>query len=210
MRRNDSKPLPSERPPRFIRVSVDQIRVPLSTFMWAENANFYPMSIPSVKESALGLIQFLQPILVRKSDEVTGESNQTKPVYTLVGGRRTFQLIAEQKRRQTEISVLLLQDELLDTKSMEVMDILCSILLNRPDDQTKALLAYGLRKDVDFSQVASKLIVSSKIEDVANLLCMDKSSVHRILSDPFCKDLEDQADARLNTAISLGDALDDI
>ena len=175
--------------------------------MWTEKANFYPMSVPSVKDPALRLIQFLQPVLVRRSDEV--ESRQTKLPYTLIGGRRTFQLITEQKPRQTEISVLLLEDELLDTKTMEVMDILCSVLLNRPDDQTKNLLVYGLRKDSDFSKVASNFIESSRIEDVANLLCMDRSSVHRILSDPFCKNLADQANVNLNAGISLGDALDD-
>ena len=39
--------------PRFIRLSIDQIRVPNCNFEWIDNGNFYLMSVPAVKEPAL-------------------------------------------------------------------------------------------------------------------------------------------------------------
>ncbi len=99
--------------PRIIQLSFEQISVPISTFNWIDNSNFFPMSVPAVKKDTLPLLQLLQPILVVDTgQQINIQSKKSKvPLYELVGGRRTLQLIGEQMPRQSKIQATLLSKE---------------------------------------------------------------------------------------------------
>ncbi len=190
--------------PRFIRLSIDQIRVPNCNFEWIDNGNFYPMSVPAVKEPVLPLLQLLQPILVVSAGtQVTEKSKKEIPVFDLVGGRRTLQLTAELKPRQTKVQAVLLGDQHLDIKSLEVMDLLCSVLLRRPDDETKTLLASALLEDSEFSDVASNFLDVSTAQKIADMLGISRATLHRITTEPRQK-LATLANAPANAKTTLG------
>lgn len=120
-----------------------------------------------------------------------------------MGGRRTLQLIAEQKPRQTKIQAILLGDEHLDVKSLEVMDLLCSVLLRRPDEETKTLLASALLENAEFSDVASNFLDVSTAQKIADMLGISRATLHRITTEPRQK-LATLANAPANTKTTLG------
>lgn len=171
--------------PRFIQLAIEKIHVPRSTFKWMDEGNFYPMAVPSVKKQTLDLLQLLQPIVVVPSGkETTGNSKREMPVYTLIAGRRSLQLIAEQVPRQTKILVICIEENPTDAKSYEVMDFICSILLRRPDDETKTLLASALLEDKEFLGEASNFLDVSTTEKVASMLGISRATLHRITTTP--------------------------
>lgn len=195
--------------PKFIWVAIDQVRVKPTSFAWTDDGNFLPMSIPAVKRPALDLLQLVQPIIVTNETSQAGSESKkkSKHQYNLLAGRRSLQLLTEQNSCDTKIRVILFNEHSMDNKTLEVMDILSSTLLRRPDDATLALLAFGLIEDRSFRQVATTLLDSSKIEDVAILLGKSKSTIHRLLSEEFCTRLRNKSPSPESKA-SLGDALD--
>lgn len=173
--------------PQFLRLSVEQIRVARSTFRWIDYGNYFPMSMPAVKGDALPLLQLLQPILVVDTDKKISIDPKKKdvPLYELVGGRRTLQLICEQKPRQTKIHATLLSKEYIDYKqSLEALDFLCSVLLRRPDEATKALLASALLEDTEFFNEASRFLDVSREKKIADMLGVSLATFHRITKEP--------------------------
>ncbi|OIR16824.1 hypothetical protein GALL_26440 [mine drainage metagenome] len=168
------------------------------------------MSVPSVKEASLNLIQFFQPIVVSPTyGEVVSESKKTKPLYNLVGGRRTLQLIAEQCSRDARICAVLLEDNSFDKKTMEALDVLNSILLRRPNDASMALLAFGLLEDAEFREAVSTILDANRVEDVATLLGKSKATVHRMVSADLRNRLRKRSNAsHQDSDASLGEALD--
>lgn len=172
---------------QFIQLSIEQISVPRSTFNWIDNSNYFPMSIPAVKKDALSQLQLLQPILlVDTGKQINIESKKSKvPLYELVGGRRTLQLICEQMPPQTKIQATLLSKEYLDNKqSLEALDFLCSVLLHRPDEATKALLASALLDDTKFKKEASRFLNASNTKEIETLLGISHATLHRITNQP--------------------------
>ncbi len=173
--------------PRIIQLSFEQISVPISTFNWIDNSNFFPMSVPAVKKDTLPLLQLLQPILVADTgQQINIQSKKQKvPLYQLLGGRRTLQLIGEQIPRQPKIQATLLSKEYLDNKqSFEALDFLCSVLLRRPDEATKALLASALLDDTKFSKEASRFLDASNAQKIAKILGVSHATLHRITKEP--------------------------
>ncbi len=171
--------------PQFIKLAIEQILVPHSNYEWMDEGNFYPMAVPAVKKQALDLLQLLQPILVVPSGkQITKSSKRGIPTYKLLAGRRTLQLISEQMPRQTKILVVCMEDKHIDTKSLEVMDFLCSILLRRPDDETKTLLATALLADVEFSKAASNSLDVSTTQKISSMLGISRATLHRITTNP--------------------------
>lgn len=167
--------------PQFIRIAIEQIRVSQSTFNWMDEGNFYPMSIPSVKKQALDLLQLLQPILVVPlGKQLTNSAKKEMPVYSLVAGRRTLQLISEQMPRQTKVRVIKMGDNPFDTGSYEIMDFLCSVLLRRPDDETKTMLAASLLEDTEFKNAALNFIDVSTQQKIASMLGISRASLNRL------------------------------
>jgi predicted DNA-binding protein (UPF0251 family) len=173
--------IPPEKDARFILVGIEQIQVPPNTFKWLDCGNFYPMAVPSVKDPALSLLQLLQPILLAPSGKkMTGRNEGDVPPYILVGGRRTLQVILEQQSRKAKVRAILLGNEQIDTKSMEVMDSFCSILLHRPDHETLSMLAVALLDDREFSGIASKFLDVSTAQKIASTLGISRATLHRI------------------------------
>jgi hypothetical protein len=86
--------------------------------------------------------------------------------------------------RQTKILVVCMEDKHIDTKSLEVMDFLCSILLRRPDDETKTLLATALLADVEFSKAASNSLDVSTTQKISSMLGISRAALHRITTNP--------------------------
>ena len=167
--------------PRFIRLRLDQIHVSRSVFQWMDDAGFYPMSVPSITKQALPFLQFIQPILVSSGHNYTSRESSKKNSHTLVAGRRTFQILSEQLTRKSKIWVMRIGHDESENPSWEAMDILSSVLLRRPDDETKSLIAAALHKDDDFSAIAGNFVDISNTHKISSLLGMSRSTFNRTI-----------------------------
>lgn len=165
--------------PRFIKLSLHQIQVPLGTFRWTHDAGFYPMATPAISKQALPMLQFIQPILVVPADNNIASDNKNNR-YTLLAGRRTFQLICEHLSRKSRIWVIRVGHGHFDPDSCEVLDILSTILLRRPDDGAKAMIAAALHKDEVFSAITRNFVDISTTHKIAGLLGMSRATFNRV------------------------------
>lgn len=168
--------------PQFIRISIDQIDIPESAFGgWTNDSGFYPMSVPSITEKALPVLQFIQPILVALKK--TNSQPDAKKSYTLLAGRRTLQLMSEQLSRKSKIWAIRIENELPDAQSWEAMDMLSVLLLRRPDDETKALLAHKLHHEKELSSVAKNYLDIATTQQISDLLGMSRATFNRAIKE---------------------------
>lgn len=198
--------------PRFIRLRLDQIHVPRSAFRWIDDAGFYPMSVPSVTQQALPILQFIQPILVSSGHNYPSRESSKKNSYTLVAGRRTFQLLLEHFTRKSKIWVIHIGLDESETNSWEAMDILSSMLLRRPDDETKTLIAAALYKDDDFSASSGNFVDVSNTHKISSLLGMSRATFNRAIKsvdEMALKKLKTAAEAKTTLGIVDDDLVDE-
>lgn len=170
--------------PQFIRISIDQIDIPRSNFgEWTNDGGYYPMSVPSVTKEALELLQFIQPILVARAGKKNQPDSKNKEIYTLLAGRRTLQLLIEQLTLKSKIWTIRIENKLSDDKPWEVMDMLSTLLLRRPDEATKALLAHKLHHEKGLHDVAQNFLDITNTNKISSLLGMSRATFNRAIKE---------------------------
>lgn len=197
--------------PHFIRLSIDQIDIPRSAFGgWTNDNGFYPMSVPAVTKETLPILQFIQPIVVAPEKKKKQSNLSGKERYTLFSGRRTLQLLTEQLSRKTKIWVIRIDNDLCDAKAWEAMDRLSTMLLQRPDEATKALLAHKLYRDEEFSSAAQNFLDIATTQKIADLLGMSRASFNRASNEVKKHEAEKiESDITQKTTLGLTDPMDE-
>lgn len=197
--------------PYFIRLSIDQIVIPRSSFGgWTNDSGFYPMSVPAVTKEALPILQFIHPIIVVPDKNKKQSDLSDKESYKLLSGRRTLQLLTEQLSRKSRIWAIRIDIEEGKWKSWEAMDRLSTLLLQRPDDATKALLAHKLHHDEGFASVARNFLDIATTQKIADLLGMSRASFNRASNEVKKHEAEKiESDITQKTTLGLIDPMNE-
>lgn len=193
--------------PRLIRLRFSEIEFDSASryCVLQSRLRHLPKAIPALTPSALSILELAQPMIVVS----TSEANRSD-CYRLVAGYRTYQLLAEQRSRDTKTWAILLPlcDER-EIDSHSTFDSVVTKLLQRPDGNDLAVIAATLRADKPFREKVAEFIPISTDSNLATVLGMSRSTLNRLVIEvekdereyveqlaPTCKiDLEFPEDA---------------
>ena len=188
--------------PRLIRLRLNEIEFDSASryCVLQSKLRHLPKAVPALTPSALSILELSQPMIVVS----TSEANRSD-CYRLVAGYRTYQLLAEQRSRDTKAWTILLPpcDER-EMNSQSTFDSVVTKLLQRPDGNDLAVIAATLRADEQFREKVAEFIPINTDSSLATVLGMSRSTLNRLVSevekaereyveqfDPTCKiDLE--------------------
>lgn len=174
--------------PRFITARLGQIDLPEvhKELVWATQCGYRSSLVPTVTPSGLKLLQHTNPMVVTRTRNETrsGSAEKKEPesrrMFVLLAGRRTYQLHREQLSETARVQVLQISDPSLPGDP-ELYDLLVQRLLFAPDDLAIDLIASQLHKHPTLRARASTYFPVSSVADVSALLGMSRQTLHRTL-----------------------------
>jgi hypothetical protein len=167
--------------PRFIRIRLNEIEFDTTSryCVLQSRLKHLPQAVPALTPAALTILELAQPMLV----VLNSEPNRSD-CYRLVAGFRTFQLLAEQKSRDTKTWALLIpRCDQRETNAYSAFDSTVAKVLQRPDGNDLAVMASTLHGDRQFREEVGKFIPISTDNNLAAMLGMSRSTLNRQIGE---------------------------
>ena len=199
--------------PQLIRIRLDKITVD-SISHWnvlQRKLRHTPLAIPTLSQAALALLELSQPLQVVRVVE-KAENNKTSHSYQLVGGHRTYQLLAEQHPLSHAAWAVLLPETSLENRNHQsAFDAIVIKLLQRPDGNDLGLIAKTLHGDRQLRETVSQLMPVNNDLELAAALGISRSSFHRLVQNVIAAEQDEcpLEDYSASVDLAIGDELDE-
>lgn len=169
----------SIRNPRFQRIRLDQIEPDLSLDIRSlSHLRYVTTTVPSILPDAIDLLQVIQPLIVIEKSRLGDECRS----YSLLAGRRTYQLMLEhlpRKSRDKVWALLLPKEFKYGSEAIRAFDSVITKVILHPDDADLAQIGAMLLEDAPLRSSLSKFIDVSSDSKIADYLGYSKATLHR-------------------------------
>jgi hypothetical protein len=162
---------------KFISIPLDQIVATQigDELAWTDHCGFQPALAPTVRPTALTVLQILSPMVVT----CLAKTPEEKRTYRLCAGRRTYQLHAEQLSGKTPVKVIVVTQPETLLPDAAVFDALVQRLILAPDETAKGLIATKLSKDEALRSRVNTFLRVQNQSDICDLLGFSRQTLHR-------------------------------